>query len=478
MSATPTATPSLRRRVTLAVLGLFAVLLVVVGLAVDLALGAQLRRDLDTRLADRVSQAMALIQAGTSPNELPEQLQGRDIRVQVVDADGAVYGDPGLDSLAATAGGPAPGGPAGRPRRGGATGRPAPPPPPDATSTVVERALPGGGRLVLVADAMQLTAVRTELRTVMLVAGAIILALSAVLLLAVVRRALVPLDRLTALAGQITGGDRGRRLRPDRSGTELGRTATAFDSMLDALEATEGRARSAAEQAGRAEVETRRFLSDAAHELRTPLAGMQAAAEQLAGGAAGDPRQQRRATLLLRETARAARLVDDMLDVARIDSGVALELAAVDLGRLLDAESDRARILAPRLEVQRTGAATVQLPADAVRVSQILSNLLDNARRHTPAGGTISIDLSATPGAAQVTVADTGPGVPEVQRERIFARLVRLENARDRDSGGAGLGLAIARGLARAHGGDLVCLPAQRGAVFRLTLPIPGSPHP
>ncbi|WP_142394950.1 sensor histidine kinase, partial [Mycobacterium avium] len=104
-------------------------------------------------------------------------------------------------------------------------------------------------------------------------------------------------------------------------------------------------------------------------------------------------------------------------------------------------------------------------------LSQIVSNLLDNARRYTPAGGAIEIDLRAGDGAAEITVTDTGPGIPDDEREHIFDRLVRLDAGRARDHGGAGLGLAIARALARAHGGDLVCLPHRGGARFRLTLP-------
>jgi two-component system, OmpR family, sensor kinase len=343
--------------------------------------------------------------------------------------------------------------------------------------------------VILVADTTPITDLRRELRVVMLIAGAATLILAALLLSVAVRGALRPLDRLTAMAGRITSGDRGRRLRPNRANTELGRAASAFDGVLDALEATEIRAQTAARdaqiaaaQARRAESETRQFLSDAAHELRTPLAGIQAVAEQLAASrtADADPRQRRRATLLMRETTRTARLVNDMLDIARIDSGMRLLIDTVDLGQLLDAELDRARMLAPQLTLRRAGQALLPLPADPVRISQILSNLLDNARRHTPPGGTITATLATIANQAQLTITDTGTGVPDHERERIFHRLVRLSDARDRDTGGAGLGLPIARGLARAHHGDLTCMPAQHGAVFQLTLPLNArdEPHP
>ncbi|MDT5200721.1 MAG: two-component system, OmpR family, sensor kinase [Mycobacterium sp.] len=132
--------------------------------------------------------------------------------------------------------------------------------------------------------------------------------------------------------------------------------------------------------------------------------------------------------------------------------------------------------LAPQLTVTRTGQTALTIQADPTRVAQILSNLLDNARRHTPRGGQIIIDLtdqqsSVAGHLVMVTVTDTGHGVPEDERERIFERLMRLDTARTRDHGGAGLGLPSARALARAHGGDLICVSQAGGAQFRLTLP-------
>lgn len=179
--------------------------------------------------------------------------------------------------------------------------------------------------------------------------------------------------------------------------------------------------------------------------------------------------------MLISDARRAARLVADMLDLSRIDAGVPLDIQEIDIATIVDAEAERAAMLAPQLTVTRTGLSALTVPADPTRVAQILSNLLDNARRHTPQGGHILIDLSeqssATGHLAVVTVTDTGRGIPDEQRERVFERLVRLDAARTRDHGGAGLGLPIARALARAHGGDLICLSHRGGAQFRLTLP-------
>ena len=160
-----------------------------------------------------------------------------------------------------------------------------------------------------------------------------------------------------------------------------------------------------------------------------------------------------------------------MLDLSRIDAGSPLDLQPCDLVALADAERDRSAVLAPGLQIRRSGDATLPVVADALRIAQILANVVDNARRHTPPGGVIDIDVRATVQRAVLTVTDTGPGVPDDQRERIFERLVRLDEARDRDRGGAGLGLSIARALARAHGGDLVNVAYPHGARFVLTLP-------
>jgi len=481
-----TATPSLQRRVVLLVVALLAVLLAVLGVTIDVTLGMQARRNLHDRLLAATSRADALVAANTPPDLLAAQLNGGSVRALVVLADGAKYGDPGISpdikagSVMPPPGLPPPGPmPMPMPPKGPNPGPPLMPPPPppgpppDGTATVVVHPLPDGARLILVADTTQTTQVTRQLRQLMFGAGLATLVIAALLLIAVSKAALRPLDRLTTLAKDIATGDRGRRLHPSRADTELGRAADAFDAMLDALEDSELRARQAAETAQRAEAATRQFLVDAAHELRTPIAGMQAAAEQLAAheSDATASAQYRRASLLQSDARRAGRLVADMLDLSRIDAGLPLDVHDTDLAAIADAEAQRAAMLAPQLSIERTGLETLTVQADPTRVAQILSNLLDNARRHTPADGAITIEVTADPAAAQVTVTDTGPGVPDDERYRIFERLVRLDAGRARDHGGAGLGLPIARALARAHGGDLVCLPHDGGAQFRLSLP-------
>jgi signal transduction histidine kinase len=349
------------------------------------------------------------------------------------------------------------------------------------SSELVVHPLANGDRVILTVDTTESDETLRRLRSLMIAAGMATLVLASILLAGGSRVLLAPLDRLTDLARDITTGDRGRRLRPDRPKTELGRAADAFDGMLDELEASEKRAYLAAQRAQRAEAAMRRFLADAAHELRTPIAGMQAAAEQIAGNVGQQAvaslgaetiepevlRQHRRASLLLTEARRATRLVTDMLDLSYIDAGLPLELQDADLIGIVDHQLDRAALLAPQLRLVRTGLDAVSVRVDPTRVAQILSNLLDNARRHTLPGGQITVDVRSDEGVDNdgvvVLVTDTGCGVRDEDAERIFDRLVRLDSARDRDHGGAGLGLPIARALAVAHGGTLSCVPHQGG---------------
>jgi two-component system OmpR family sensor kinase len=456
-----TATPSLRQRLTVMVLGLLAVLMLAMGVVIDITLERSANRSLHERLATATARADTLVALHMPPEQLADQLNGGVVAALVVTAAGASYGDPAIEPDAT------PG-----------SNLPSSPLEPDDTATVLVHPLADGGRVILVADTTEADETLRRLRRLMVGAGLATLAVAAVLLVAASRATLAPLNRLTELARDITTGDRGRRLRPDRADTELGRAASAFDDMLDALEDSEQRAQHAAEQARRAEASLRRFLADAAHELRTPMAGIQAAAEQIASNVGQDAtepavrRQHRRATLLLAEARRASRLVTDLLDLSYLDAGLPLELKDTDLVGIVDTEVDRTALLAPQLTVGRTGVAALPARVDPTRVAQILSNLLDNARRYTPPGGRVTVDVRPAGDCAQVTVTDTGLGIAAGDRERIFDRLVRLDTARGREHGGAGLGLPIARALAGAHGGDLVCLPHDAGAVFRLTVPL------
>ncbi len=450
MTAPKTPTPSLSRRVTVATVGVIAVLLAVLGAAIDEAVGVQLNHDLESRLTDAMFRAGNLVKAGVGPAELVDQLQAQNIRVQVIGRDSLRYGDLTLPSGTSP---PVP---------------PIEPPPPptrtEKTSKRVTRVLQDGSKITMVAKTTAIHHRREMLRWDLLVGGTVTLLLVVVLVRLAVGRALAPLQRMTSTAEQITHGDRGRRLHPDRPKTELGHAAAAFDEMLNALED--------------AEAKTRQFLSDAAHELRSPVAAIQAVAQQLTAiieedDTTSDVRRRRYAALLARETRQATRLVSNLLDIASIDAGMNLPCEEVDLVDIAASEVERAAVLAPGLTVRLdSDGHLLPIRADANRIAQILANLLDNARRHTPYGGEIEVSTRARHERAEVTVVDSGPGIPEADRERVFDRLVRLDEARDRDSGGAGLGLPIARALAQAHHGTLECLSYPAGAAFRLSLPL------
>jgi signal transduction histidine kinase len=447
------ATASLRRRLGLRVLALLAVLLVLLGFTVDLVLGANLRSDLRQRLVDRAEIAQTLVDQGRSDEEVVSAVTGDTVQARLETADGDEVGQ-----IADPPAAPAPGQ---GPRPGPGVPAPTPGAVLDTGDAYVLRAeLSDGSQLTLVADQGPITDAVTQLRWILLLGSAVTLLLAAALVNVAVGSGLRPLGRMTALARSITSGDRGRRLRPDRPHTELGSTAAAFDDMLDELEGAERTAR-------RAEAGMRDLLGDAAHELRTPLAAVQASVETVLRS---DPPRDRREELLagaVRELQRSARLVGDLLDVARLDSGdaPALHRRTSDLLDLARRSADR--VGGP---VAVTGDP-VPADVDPDRVGQVLDNLLRNAVRAAGPAGAVRVQVGRVGEEAQVDVTDDGPGVPADQRERVFDRLVRLDAARGRD-GGAGLGLPIARALARAHGGEVSCEPAARGAHFRVRLPV------
>ena len=232
--------------------------------------------------------------------------------------------------------------------------------------------------------------------------------------------------------------------------------AAAYDRMLDALEAALDRSR-------RSDEHTRRFLADAAHQLRTPITRIRTTVESLFRADSPEVRD-RLLTTLVRETGRARRLLAALLRIARLDQGDPPARSSVDIAALCRAEVERAEPFAPhvRFEFQAQNAPTAPLDVDAESIREAVSNLLDNARRH--AARTIVVKVEAVTDTLRIEVADDGPGVRPDERELIFERFVSLD-----DRGGSGLGLPIARGVARAHGGDLV----YTGTAFVLTVPLP-----
>jgi signal transduction histidine kinase len=307
-----------------------------------------------------------------------------------------------------------------------------------------------------------------------LIGTLLVLGLAIVIVGVAVRLTLRPLDRMAAVAEEITAGDISRRMRPSNASTELGKLATSFDAMLDSLAKSLVSERAAREQANRSERSMRDFLSDASHELRTPIAGLQWSAESLLRNGNRREHRERLSFQIAKEARRASQLVADLLVIARLDQGVELEREHFDLASLAEEEVERVRDPEPGIDLRLSIEGECPLVADTERIRRVIGNLIDNACKAVDHNGEIEVLVRREKKAAVLEVHDSGPGVPDEDRERIFERFVRLEESRSRsaDGSGSGLGLAISRGIAEAHGGTLVCAESDSGARFVLSLPL------
>lgn len=226
--------------------------------------------------------------------------------------------------------------------------------------------------------------------------------------------------------------------------------------------------------ARRVEAMRRDFVADASHELKTPAAAIQAAAETLDRALGEDPAAAARfAARLRRDAIRLSRIVSDLLDLSRLESERP-ELGPVRLDRIVAEEVDRLRGQARDAGVRVDRESTeVTVRGSTKDLALLARNLLDNAVRYTPEGGRVRVDVSADNGTAVLTVADSGIGIPSRDLPRIFERFYRVDRARSRDTGGTGLGLSIARHVAQQHGGRIEAhSELGRGTTFRVRLPL------
>ncbi|HEY6458590.1 MAG TPA: HAMP domain-containing sensor histidine kinase [Polyangiaceae bacterium] len=290
-----------------------------------------------------------------------------------------------------------------------------------------------------------------------MVAG-VALALATVLVLQGTRTALRPLSAVIETATRIAHGDTRLRLRPSRTDTELGSLAAAFDLMLDALE-------TAIDEARASDAATRRFLADASHELRNPIAALQASVETLLREQPERPERDRLEAAVARDTERLGRLVGDLLGLARLEAQPSR--APTDLAAITRTLLEHAQARAPRATITLRADDDTTVSGDPDALERVLRNLIDNALAAIQPTGRIDVQLRRRNGYVQALVADDGPGVPEDQRQRIFERFVRLDPSKP----GHGLGLAIAHRIAHQHHGDLTCDPTPNGASFTLRLP-------
>jgi two-component system OmpR family sensor kinase len=335
----------------------------------------------------------------------------------------------------------------------------------------------------IVAIAAPMTAIQAaerELVRTMLVVG--LAAMGAILVVAwiVIRRDLLPLERIAATAERIAAGDLGHRAGVPHDDTEVGRLGSAFDTMLDQIETSFDQQRRALEAKDRSEAQLRRFVADASHELRTPLTAVRGYADLYRAGGLADPEAM--ATAMDRigtESRRMAALVDDLLLLARLDQGRPIRRDPVDLSRIVEDAAHDLRAVDPGRPLAAAIEPALVVAGDDDQLRQVVGNLVANVRVHTGPATAVELVLRAIEGSVELRVVDHGPGIDPADGPRVFDRFYRADAGRSRDSGGTGLGLSIVASLVHAHGGRLwhEATPGG-GATFVVSLPLTAGSQP
>ncbi len=306
---------------------------------------------------------------------------------------------------------------------------------------------------------------RRQMVILLAIAGPVALLLGSYGGLLLANQALNPVDRLTRAAEEIEAGDLSKRVQVPPKMDEIGRLAATFNRMIARLQAAFER--------------QRQFTADASHELRTPLAVMRGDIE-IALRRERKPEDYRSVlTSNLEEIIRLSRLVEDLLMLARADAGQSvLQREPMDLDELC---AQMVEYLAPLAEVKEQhllyrapDTKPLNVNADAQRIKQMLLNLLDNALKYTPTAGTITLTLASETGAAVLSVADTGRGIPEEDLPHIFDRFFRhSRSTSDKTVQGFGLGLSIVRWIVHSHGGKINAESTLgKGTKFTVRLPL------
>ncbi|QYG91358.1 HAMP domain-containing protein [Iamia sp. SCSIO 61187] len=419
---------SIRVRTTLGATAVVGVALVVAGVLVVLLLRRNLTASVDAAADLRVEDLVVALEDGRAPAELVAG-DGDEVLVQVVAEDGRVLAaSEDLAGVAALA-------------TDEVEGRAVDVPDESDPYRLVAEGVDLGDDDGLVVVARSAEAVEEGTETV---AGSLLVGIPVLVLLVagttwvVTGRSLRPVEAIRREVAAITDAELDRRVPAPGGRDEVARLAGTMNAMLDRLEA--GRDRS------------RRFVSDASHELRSPIATIRHELEV----ARADPSVVDVAALadrLLAEDLRMQALVEDLLLLARSDEGrLAAVRRPVDVDDLVLAEATRLRSLGgPTVDASAVTAG--QVVGDAAQLGRVVRNLADNAARH--ARTTVRVGVAASGPTVRLWVADDGPGIPEADRERVFERFTRLDTSRTRATGGYGLGLAIAAEVVRAHGGRI-----------------------
>jgi signal transduction histidine kinase len=466
------ATRGVRMRSALAAALVVAVVSVLAGIVLLVTARGILIGNADSAARDRAAQVAAALMSGADPTALLRPSARERTVVQVLGADGAV-----LEASPAVAGQPAmsplrprPGAQEHEERRLAFA--------PDEPFRIVAQGVPTGAgeRIVLVGESLDIADDATEAMIAALVIGLPVLAvLVGAATFLFVGRSLRPVEAMRRQADSITSRNLHARLPVPAGDDEIAALAETMNTMLDRIESA-----SAAQ---------RRFVADASHELRSPLATIRANADLLGdgdgggegggggggeGGEGGGDRPDASARSVVRirsESVRMARLIEDLLLLVRYDdSRVAHRRTDVDLDDLAYAEQERLALEHPGLTIAAE-IVPVRVEGDPDALQRALRNLGDNAARH--AAGRVVITARPDGDHGELVVANDGPPIAPADRERIFDRFVRLDDSRSRAGGGTGLGLPIARDIVAAHGGTITVDDLAEGAALRIRLPRP-----
>lgn len=466
---------TLRRRLVVSILTLFAVVTLLTSLVTTTLVEQSLQRELDARVMSTAARAVGPDRDGERDHRPPGR-QLTDGLVLAADSGTVTVNQVGVPgggttSLSAQqASALLAAGLDGRPRTVdlGTLGR----------YRLVEVTTPDGRRVVSGVSMRPLEDSLARIRTVTIGLALLGLGLIALGIPWLVRVNVRPLEHVAATAGRVSTlplssgevslTERVPAQHTDRR-TEVGQVGAALNDLLDHVDAAL-QARHDSEQ------QLRRFVADASHELRTPLASLRGYAELSRRETDPVPDGVRHALGLIEsEAGRMSSLVEDLLILARLDAGRPLERTRVDLTMLLLDTVGDARAAGPdhrwRLDLPDE---PVEVVGDPARLTQVVVNLLANARVHTPAGTTVTTRLRPDVDRVALEVEDDGPGIPGDLLPTVFARFTRADDARVRGQGSTGLGLSIADAVVVAHGGTIGVESAPGRTVFRVALPAPG----
>ncbi len=335
---------------------------------------------------------------------------------------------------------------------------------------VLARVLPGGVGSVI--TAISLDGVERsikQLRFLFFAVGIVVLFFLALIARRIIGISLRPLKQVEETAEAFAKGDYSARLPEARGDTEVGRLTWSLNQMLTRI-ADSFEARKASEE------KLRRFVADASHELRTPLTAIRGFAElHRQGAVVGEEKTAELVRRIEQESIRMSTLVEDLLLLARLDQSREMERAPIELKGLILEAVTSAKAAGPSHPISLSMPDDeIFILGDSMRIHQVISNLLANARTHTPNGTEIEIALKQQEDGVVVEVSDNGPGLSKEAQERIFERFYRADPSRVRNGGeGTGLGLSIVDAVMRAHNGSVsVDSELGHGATFKLFFPI------